>query len=124
MNNLKYPIGFFIQKLSRSVIEVTKLIVFLGAEVFMVFPIVQRFHVNLLELIETVKGPNNIPKLVLIDSRKVDLIIQIMSSLSNIKELLRYFILLSQSFNSPISVIVIEFSYNIVDLFFILLSCV
>jgi hypothetical protein len=124
MNNLKYPIGLFIQKLSRSVIEVTKLEMFLGAEVFMVFPIVERFHVNLLELIQTVKSPNNISKLVLIDSRKVDLIIQIMSSLSNIKKLLRYFILLSQSFNSPISVIVIEFSYNIVDFFFILLSCV
>ena len=124
MNSLKYSIGFFIQKLSRSVMKVTKLYVFLRAEKFMILPIMERFHVNLLKLIQTVKSPNNIPKFVLIYSRKVDLIIQIMSSLSNIKKLLRYFILLSQSFNSSIPIIVIVVGYSIIDLFFILLSCV
>ena len=124
MNSLKYSIGFFIQKLSRSVMKVTKLYVFLRAEKFMILPIMERFHVNLLKLIQTVKSPNNIPKFVLIYSRKVDLIIQIMSSLSNIKKLLRYLILLSQSFNSSIPIIVIVVGYSIIDLFFILLSCV
>jgi hypothetical protein len=124
MYSLKYSIGFFIQKLSRSVMKVTKLYVFLRAEKFMILPIMERFHVNLLKLIQTVKSPNNIPKLVLIYSRKVYLIIQIVGSLSNIKKLLRYFILLSQSFNSSIPIIVIIVSYCIIDLLFVLLSCV